>query len=280
MYSRLVDKIFGFGGKNSNPRVAKIVKITPHHMAGRMDAYACARMHYNSEGSSANYYIGNDGTIVGGVDESRRAWTSGSPNNDHQAITIEVSNSINDKPWTISDAAYKSLVRLCADICKRYSINPHFDGTVNGTITIHKQFQNTSCPGDYLEKIIRSHKFENDVKAEMGGVTPTPTPIPTPTPKPSDLPEYYTVKKGDTLTKIAKQCNSSVTCLKTMNNLKNANLIVVGQKIIVTGEYEVKKGDTVSKIAKQFGTTIKKIQEINNIKDVNKIYIKQVLKIK
>ena len=275
MYSRLVDKIFGFGGKNSDPRIQKIVKITPHHMAGKMDPYQCARMHYNSKGSSANYYIGCDGTIVGGVDENRRAWTSGSHVNDQKAITIEVSNDRNSEPWSITDKAYESLVKLCADICKRYGINPHFDGTVNGTITIHKMFQSTSCPGTYLEEKIRSHQFENDVKEEMG-VKPTPTP----TPKPSDLPEYYTVKKGDTLTKIAKEFNSSVTCLKTMNNLKNANLIVVGQKIIVTGEYEVKKGDTVSKIAKQFGTTIKKVQEINNLKDVNKIYIKQVLKIK
>ena len=279
MFSRLVDKVFGFGGKNSNTRLQKVVKITPHHMAGKMDAYACARMHYNSEGSSANYYIGNDGQIVGGVDEERRAWTSGSPSNDHRAITIEVSNSINDAPWTISDKAYRSLIRLCADICKRYNINPHFDGTVNGTITIHKQFQNTSCPGNYVEKIIRSGKFENDIKEEMG-VKPTPTPTPTPTPKPSDLPEYYTIKKGDTLTKIAKTYNSSVNCLKKLNNLANANLIVVGKKLIVTGEYEVKKGDTLSKIAKEFSTTIKKLQEINNIKDANKIYVKQVLKIK
>lgn len=279
MYSRLVDKVFGFGGKNSDPRIQKIVKITPHHMAGKMDPYQCARMHYNSKGSSANYYIGCDGTIVGGVDENRRAWTSGSYVNDQKAITIEVSNDRNCEPWSITDKAYESLVKLCADICKRYGINPHFDGTTNGTITIHKMFQSTACPGTYLEEKIRSHQFEDDVKEEMG-VKPEPTPTPTPTPKPSDLPEYYTVKKGDTLTKIAKEFNSSVTCLKNMNNLKNANLIVVGQKIIVTGEYEVKKGDTVSKIAKQFGTTIKKLQEINNLKDVNKIFIKQVLKIK
>lgn len=41
----------------------------------------------------------------------------------------------------------------------------------------------------------------------------------------------YTVKKGDTLTAIAKKYNTTVKKLKDANNIKNANLIYVGQKI-------------------------------------------------
>ena len=276
MYSRLVDKVFSFGRKNNNDRKKPISKVTPHHMAGKLDPMRCAQMHYNSDGSSANYYIGDDGTIVGGVDEQYRAWTSGSEANDTQAITIEVSNSMNGEPWKISDKAYRSLVRLTADICKRYNIKPDYNGSTTGTITIHKMFQNTDCPGDYLEKIIKSGKFENDVIFEMGGVTPTPTPTPTP----SDLPEYYVVQKGDTLTKIAKEHDSSVNCLKTLNNLPNANLIVVGQKLIVTGLHIVQKGDTLSRIAKNYKTTVTKLATINKLDDPNKIYVGQKLKIK
>lgn len=279
MYSSLIDKQFGFGGKNSNVRVQKVTKVTPHHMAGVMDPYECARMHYNAPYASANYYIGNDGTIVGGVDETRRAWTSSSEWNDQRAITIEVSNSQNCEPWAISDKAYRSLVRLSADICKRYGIKPHFTGDKNGTITVHYFYDSTACPGTYMKKIITSGKYEKDVIAEMGGVTPEPTPTPTPTPTPSGR-EYYVVKKGDTLTKIAKEYNSSVNCLKKINNLANANLIIVGQKLIVTEIYTVVKGDTLSAISKKFCTTIKKLQEINKIKDANKIYVNQVLKIK
>lgn len=275
MYSRFVDKVFAFGGKNSNARKSKILKITPHHMAGIMGAFSCAKMHYNSDGSSANYYIGNDGVIVGGVDESRRAWTSGSESNDTQAITIEVSNSKNGEPWSISDSAYNSLIKLCADVCIRYNINPHFDGTKNGTITIHKMFQNTACPGTYMEEIIKSGRFEEDLKEEIAEQKGTPDVKPVP-----DGKEYYIVQKGDTLTKIAKEKNSSVSCLKVINNLENANMIFVNQKLIVTDIYTVSKGDTLSIISKKFGTTIKKLSEINNIKDVNKIYVNQILKIK
>lgn len=41
----------------------------------------------------------------------------------------------------------------------------------------------------------------------------------------------YTVKKGDTLTKIAAAHNSTVQALKMLNGIQNANLIQIGQKI-------------------------------------------------
>ena len=278
MYSSLCDKVFAFGGKNSNGRLKPITKITPHHMAGVMDAYSCAKMHYNSDGSSANYYIDSDGTICGGVDENRRAWTSGSRDNDTTAVTIEVSNCMNGAPWKITDSAYNSLVKLCADICKRYGINPHYNGKPDGTITIHKMFQNTECCGKYLEDIIKSGKFEKDIINAMDGIKPEPQPEPEPFIHLK--PTYYIVKKGDTLTKIAKMYDSSISCLKTMNKLENANLIRVNQKLIVTDVYIVKSGDTLTSIAKKYSTTVKKLTQINSLKNPNIINVNQELYIK
>ena len=40
---------------------------------------------------------------------------------------------------------------------------------------------------------------------------------------------YYTVVKGDTLTRIAHRYNSSVDAIVQMNHIKNKNLIRVGQ---------------------------------------------------
>lgn len=45
--------------------------------------------------------------------------------------------------------------------------------------------------------------------------------------------EYYTVKSGDTLGKIAKANNTTVNNLASLNKIKNVNLISVGQKIRV-----------------------------------------------
>lgn len=43
--------------------------------------------------------------------------------------------------------------------------------------------------------------------------------------------EIYTVKKGDTLTSIAKKYKTTVKKLVELNNIKNPNLIITGQKL-------------------------------------------------
>lgn len=175
--SKLATLSVDFGNKKSNPRKYKVTKITPHHMAAIMAADDCARSHlYSNRESSANYYIGNDGLICSGPGEDRRCWTSASRENDHSAITIEISNSGKGPDWPISAAAYNSLVNLCADICQRYDITPHFNGDPSGSITIHKMFQNTDCPGPYLEKIIRSGQLERDIRERMQAPAPEPDP--------------------------------------------------------------------------------------------------------
>lgn len=45
--------------------------------------------------------------------------------------------------------------------------------------------------------------------------------------------KVYVVKKGDNLTKIAKEYKITVDQLAALNNIKNKNLIYVGQKLIV-----------------------------------------------
>lgn len=50
-------------------------------------------------------------------------------------------------------------------------------------------------------------------------------------PKQATNPSIYIVKKGDTLSEIAKQYNTTVSKLVALNNIKNPNLIIVGQKL-------------------------------------------------
>lgn len=150
---------YNWGTKNSNPRVnnqynptGEITKITIHHMAGKMSAKACADMHHNGNKSSANYYVGYDGKISCGVDESRRAWTSSSPTNDYKAITIEVSNIKGEPNWEVSDEALNATIALCVDICKRNGIKKiNYTGDKNGNLTMHCWFTATKCPGPYLK---------------------------------------------------------------------------------------------------------------------------------
>jgi len=141
---------------NSSPRTAKIDTITIHHMATIATAEACAASFLpTSRNASANYCIGNDGSVALSVDESRRAWTSSNRENDNRAITIEVSNSGRGPDWPVGDAAMKKLIALCVDICKRNGIPKlNFTGDKTGNVTLHKWFAATACPGPYLESKI------------------------------------------------------------------------------------------------------------------------------
>ena len=136
---------------NYNVRKKPILKFTPHHTAIVATAENIAK-NFNVNGNSANYVIGSDGTIISCVPEEYRAWTSSSEDNDTQAITVEVCNTTGDPEWRVSDAALEALINLGVDICRRHNL-PGFTwtGDKNGTLTTHKMFWATSCPGPYLE---------------------------------------------------------------------------------------------------------------------------------
>ena len=96
--------------------------------------------------------------------------------------------------------------------------------------------------------------------------------------------EYYTVKSGDTLSKIAMRHNTSVSELVRLNNIKNENIINIGQKLILTEpyrEYIVVKGDTLSKISRNMLGNAGRYGEIIALNGLRNtvIYVGQVLKI-
>lgn len=138
---------------STNPRRDKIRKITIHHMAGDMTVEACGNLFTNpARQASSNYGIGTDGRIALYVDEANRAWTSSSPENDNQAITIEVANDGGAPDWHVSDRALESTIALCVDICRRNGITRlSFTGDASGNLTQHNYFAATECPGPYLK---------------------------------------------------------------------------------------------------------------------------------
>src|SRR5690606_36010449 len=102
----------------------------------------------------------------------------------------------------------------------------------------------------------------------------------------------YVVKKGDTLSHIAKRFGTTVNELVRLNNIKNPNLIYVGQKLKIKGTassennskaqyYTVKKGDTLSHIAVRYKTTVTNLVKLNpSIKNPNLIYPGQKIRVK
>ena len=161
---------------HSGSRYNSISKITIHHMAGNLSIETCGNVFLNpNRQASSNYGIGSDGRIACYVDEENHPWTSANWDNDDSAITIEVANSETGGDWPISQEAYASLIRLCADICNRYGIYPYYDGTPSATLTEHCMFVATNCPGPTIHAMQVNHVIENDIRAAMaGGAVSTP----------------------------------------------------------------------------------------------------------
>lgn len=93
----------------------------------------------------------------------------------------------------------------------------------------------------------------------------------------------YTVQKGDTLWSISRRFNTTVTVIKSYNNL-TSDLLSIGQQLIIPDTndittYTVQKGDTLWSIANRFNTTVADIKSLNNLSS-NLISIGQVLKIR
>lgn len=137
----------------------EIDTITIHCVVGQCAVESLGNLFSKPERSaSSNYGIGYDGRVGLYVEEKDASWCSSSYSNDNRAITIEVASD-NYYPYAVTEAAYNSLIQLCADICKRNGIKElkwKADKNLIGQIdkqnmTAHRWFDaKKSCPGDYL----------------------------------------------------------------------------------------------------------------------------------
>lgn len=137
----------------TSPRRDKIKKITIHHVAGNLSVEQIGNIFKpSSRRASSNYGVDGRGRVGMYVEEKDRAWTSGSADNDNQAVTIEVSNSGGGPRWPVNDVALEKTIELCVDICKRNDIEELvYTGDEKGNLTRHNMFQATICPGPYLQ---------------------------------------------------------------------------------------------------------------------------------
>ena len=165
----------------SSPRNHAIDTITIHCIVGQWTAkQGCDFFASASVQASCNYVVGKDGSIGLCVDESDRSWCSSSRENDNRAVTIEVASDTT-APYAVTDAALKALIELIADICKRNDIKKLVWSTnkadrvghKNGcNMTVHCDYANKSCPGEYLYS---KHSFiANEVNKKLGAVVNAP----------------------------------------------------------------------------------------------------------
>lgn len=111
---------------------------------------------------------------------------------------------------------------------------------------------------------------------------------PLPAPESPEVPStentiVYTVKRGDTLSKIAGDFGTTVSNIVSLNTfITNPNLIYPGQQLTIkassmTSEnentiYIVRRGDTLSNIALKYNTTVNRLVQLNNIRNPDLIF--------
>jgi len=87
--------------------------------------------------------------------------------------------------------------------------------------------------------------------------------------------DFYVVKKGDSLIKIAKMYKIDYKIIKQFNKLKS-NILQIGQKLLIPVDmdivnkkpiiYIVQKGDSLIKIAKKYKISLARLKKDNNLK--------------
>lgn len=156
----------------TNSPLIKYTQISPHksgrnghaidtitiHCAAAQAAVETLGRLFQTKQASANYGIGPDGRVGLYVEEKDRSWATSNGDNDRRAVTIEVACE-NKHPYKVNDAAYKALLDLVTDICKRNGINKliwsdnksdrinHKNGC---NMTVHRDYENKACPGQWL----------------------------------------------------------------------------------------------------------------------------------
>ncbi len=133
-----------------------------------------------------------------------------------------------------------------------------------------------------------------------------------PSTKPEPAVTVYKAKRGDSLDKIAKRHNTTISVLLKLNNMKMKEPLYVGRKLkipvpekavseekkdeeftastsgaesvspkpeAVTSVYKVKRGDSLDKIASRHNTTIGVLLKMNNMKMKEPLYVGRKLKI-
>ena len=175
----------------SSPRSSPIDRITIHCYVGQVTAErGCSGSRFVNYdpvgGASCNYVVGHDGSIGLCVPEGDRSWCSSSPSNDNRAVTIETASD-SCAPYAVTEEAYKALLDLVTDICRRngkrrliwmdnktaaLAYVPKDDEMV---MTVHRWFAAKACPGDWLydrhgeiaEEVTRRLQEDEDMSYEQ-----------------------------------------------------------------------------------------------------------------
>lgn len=191
-----------------------VTSITIHqtgnpHKGANAQAHANLQSNLNSRHASWHIQV-DDKQVIQSFPDYIQCWHASDGRGPGNTTSLAIEICIN------SDGDYKKAVENAAELVKM-KMKQH--GLKIGDIKQHFDWSNRFCP----EQLLREHKgiswtdFLNMVEGQV------------------ELPSTYIVKSGDTLSEIAQKYNTTVAKIQKDNNIKNVNMIHVGQKIKLDG---------------------------------------------
>ncbi|MBL3648251.1 N-acetylmuramoyl-L-alanine amidase [Bacillus sp. RHFS10] len=212
---------------------AKYALKCPNHMDAEYitihntynDAPAANEVSYmiGNTSSTSFHFAVDDKEVRQGIPTNRNAWHTGDGKNgtgNRKSIGVEICYS--KSGGARYKAAEKLAIKFVAQLLKER-------GWGIDRVRKHQDWNGKYCP----HRILDEGRWD-DVKAAiekelktLGGKTSSSSS--------SSSRSTYTVKKGDTLSVIAKEHGVSVATLQSLNGIKNPNLIKVGQVLKLTG---------------------------------------------
>jgi len=154
-----------------------------------------------------------------------------------QSITMPTTEYKNGKAYKVKAAfrKYPSWYESLEDLAKLYVNGVSWDKNKYRSIIGEKDYKRAckkvqmcgyATNPQYANKLIRMIEQYNLTQYDKIEEKKAPK-------KTETKPVYYTIKKGDTLSEIANKYNTTVAHLAELNNIKDPDLITVGQRLRV-----------------------------------------------
>lgn len=149
----------------SGEKQGKIQKIVVHWVGNANTSAIANRNYFNNlatthkTSASSHYIIGLNGEIIRCIPDNEVAFHSGSYSMNRKSIGIEDCHP--DWGGKFNNATYNSLVELCADLCKKYSLG------INDIIR-HYDVTGKDCPHYYVQNPVEWIDFKNKVAEKIG----------------------------------------------------------------------------------------------------------------
>lgn len=181
------------------------------------------------------------------------------------------------------------------------------DRNADGIVEEEPQLAQTSGePRRIGAPVEQSVEVATEVVAPVEESTPAETTARAPQVDEEDI-EWYTIKDGDLISRIAYQYGTTISEIKRLNPELNVDRISIGQRIRISGTaraeestatvettpapapqvegddevwYTIQDGDLISRIAQRHGTTSRRIAELNPDINIDRISIGQRIRVK